>query len=57
MDDGRLVGIITRSDAMSHFYGLCPLHDHLDRTCPVDVITTYWEKDLTELYRDTTTER
>lgn len=32
--DGRLVGIITRSDAMNLFYGLCPLHDHLDRTCP-----------------------
>ena len=36
-DDGRLVGIITRSDAMSHFYGLCPLNDQLDRTCPTDV--------------------
>jgi CBS domain-containing protein len=44
MDDGQLVGIITRSDAMSHFYGLCPLHDQLDRTCPADV-----ETDLTEL--------
>ena len=37
VDEGRLVGIITRSDAMSHFYGLCPLNDQLDRTCPTDV--------------------
>jgi tRNA nucleotidyltransferase (CCA-adding enzyme) len=27
---GKLVGIITRSDAMGHFYGLCPLDGHLD---------------------------
>ncbi|MDX2455587.1 CBS domain-containing protein [Desulfosarcina sp.] len=30
VEDGQLVGIITRSDAMGHFYGLCPLNGHLD---------------------------
>ena len=29
---GKLIGIITRSDAMGHFYGLCPLDGHLDAT-------------------------
>ncbi|BBO74570.1 hypothetical protein DSCW_19870 [Desulfosarcina widdelii] len=27
--EGKLVGILTRSDAMGHFYGLCPLDGHL----------------------------
>jgi CBS domain-containing protein len=30
VEDGQLIGIITRSDAMGHFYGLCPLDGHLD---------------------------
>ena len=30
VEDGQLVGIITRSDAMGQFYGLCPLDGHLD---------------------------
>jgi tRNA nucleotidyltransferase (CCA-adding enzyme) len=29
MDNGKLVGIISRSDAMNHFYGLCPLRGSL----------------------------
>ena len=28
VDQGRLVGIITRSDAMVDFYGFCPIEDH-----------------------------
>jgi CBS domain-containing protein len=30
VEGGKLIGIITRSDAMGHFYGLCPLKGHLD---------------------------
>jgi len=30
VESGQLVGIISRSDAMNHFYGLCPLDSHLD---------------------------
>jgi tRNA nucleotidyltransferase (CCA-adding enzyme) len=30
LDGGKLVGIITRSDAMGHFYGLCPIDGHID---------------------------
>jgi len=33
VNEGQLVGIITRSDSMSHFYGLCPLHGHIDPAC------------------------
>ena len=33
VEDGQLVGIITRSDAMGHFYGLCPLEGYLDPAC------------------------
>ena len=33
VEGGQLVGIITRSDAMAHFYGLCPLDGHLDPAC------------------------
>ena len=37
VDRGRLVGIITRSDAMVDFYGFCPIEDGLatdQRCCP-----------------------
>lgn len=30
VEDGQLIVIITRSDAMGHFYGRCPLDGHLD---------------------------
>ena len=33
VEDGQLAGIITRSEAMGHFYGLCPLDGHLDPAC------------------------
>ncbi|MBW1867483.1 MAG: CBS domain-containing protein [Deltaproteobacteria bacterium] len=33
IDSGQLVGIITRSDAMSDFYGLCPLDSHYTEAC------------------------
>ncbi len=33
VEDGQLVGITIRSDAMGYFYGLCPLDGHLDPAC------------------------
>ncbi len=53
VEDGQLVGIITRSDAMNLFYGLCPLHDHLDPTYPTDVHSIRRETGLTEIEGDT----
>ena len=34
---GKRIGIITRSDAMGHFYGLCLLEGHLDLAIPITV--------------------
>lgn len=49
VDEGQRIGIITRSDAMSHFYGLCPLNDRLDQTGPEDVKSTCEKTGQTEV--------
>ena len=33
VDHGRLIGIVTRSDAMNHFYGFCPMERTVSGRC------------------------
>ncbi|MBI9084022.1 MAG: CBS domain-containing protein [Desulfobacterales bacterium] len=33
VDHGRLIGIVTRSDAMNHFYGFCPIDRPVSGLC------------------------
>ncbi len=40
VDNGQLIGIISRSDAMSDFYGLCPIDRHYTEECSKDRFLT-----------------
>lgn len=47
VDEGKIVGIFSRSDAVSELYGLCPLGDSLATGCKQDLLSLDTSEDST----------